>query len=90
MHANLLDTNFEIQFPALVLTVSGGHNDLYLWKKHGNFQLLGSTLDDAAGEAFDKCGRLLGLDYPAGPHLSKMAEKGNRQAFAFPRSMDHS
>ena len=87
MYANMLDNTDEVQFPALVLTVSGGHNDLYLWKGHGDFEKLGGTLDDAAGEAFDKCGRLLNLPYPAGPHVSRLAESGNIKAFDFPRSM---
>jgi N6-L-threonylcarbamoyladenine synthase len=87
MYANVLDNEKEIEFPALVLTVSGGHNELYLWKSHGNFEKLGSTLDDAAGEAFDKCGRLLGLNYPAGPEVEKLSKKGNPKAFNFPRSM---
>jgi len=90
IHANLLDQTEEIQFPALVLTVSGGHNDLYLWKKHGQFKLLGRTFDDAAGEAFDKCGRLLGLNYPAGKEVSDLALKGNKNAFKFPRAMRNS
>lgn len=87
MYANLLDSDTEVEFPALVLTVSGGHNDLYIWKSHGEFQLLGHTLDDAAGEAFDKCGRLLDLDYPAGPKVSALALQGDRKAYDFPRSM---
>jgi N6-L-threonylcarbamoyladenine synthase len=90
MYANLLDNNEAIQFPALVLTVSGGHNDLYLWKSHGQFTKLGETLDDAAGEAFDKCGRLLDLPYPAGPEVSKLAESGNPNAYAFPHPMTSS
>ncbi|MBT4937152.1 tRNA (adenosine(37)-N6)-threonylcarbamoyltransferase complex transferase subunit TsaD, partial [Candidatus Peregrinibacteria bacterium] len=87
MYANLLDNNDTISFPALVLTVSGGHNDLYLWKSHGEFKKLGETLDDASGEAFDKCGRLLGLPYPAGPEVSKLAENGNPNAYNLPRPM---
>lgn len=90
MYANLLETDFEPQFPSLVLTISGGHNDLYLWKSHGEFKKLGHTLDDAAGEAFDKCGRMIDLPYPAGPFIGKLSEQGNAKAFAFPRSMVHS
>jgi len=90
MYANLLDNKESINFPTLVLTVSGGHNDLYLWKKHGDFEQLGRTLDDAAGEAFDKCGRLIGLNYPAGVEVSKLADAGNKEAYKFPRSMINS
>ncbi|HPO05845.1 MAG TPA: tRNA (adenosine(37)-N6)-threonylcarbamoyltransferase complex transferase subunit TsaD, partial [Candidatus Gracilibacteria bacterium] len=87
MYANLLDNDLKPQFPSLVLTVSGGHNDLYLWEDHGKFTRLGYTLDDAAGEAFDKCGRLMGLDYPAGISVSKLSQEGDPKAFHFPRVM---
>lgn len=90
MYANLLDNNEPIQFPALVLTVSGGHNDLYLWKAHGKFTKLGETLDDAAGEAFDKCGRLLDLSYPAGPEVSALAKLGDPHTYPFPHPMAQS
>ncbi len=90
MYANFLDNDEEIQFPVLVLTVSGGHNDLYLWEGHWKFKKLGGTLDDAAGEAFDKCGRLLGLDYPAGREISELSKRGDKDAFKFPRSMINS
>lgn len=63
------------EFPALVLLVSGGHTEIILMKDHGEFQLLGSTLDDAAGECFDKCGRVLGLSYPYGPYIEQEADK---------------
>ena len=76
----------EVQFPVLVLTVSGGHNDLILMKGHGDMETLGTTLDDAAGEAFDKVARLLKLGYPGGPLISKIAEKGSADAFNFPRA----
>lgn len=76
----------EIQFPVMVLTVSGGHNDLILMKGHGDMELIGTTLDDAAGEAFDKVARLLGLGYPGGPAISEAAEKGRRDAYNFPRA----
>lgn len=75
------------QFPLLVLTVSGGHNELILMRGHHDFVKLGETLDDAAGEAFDKVARLLGLGYPGGPVISRLAEKGNPNAFQFPRPM---
>jgi len=65
------------KFPILILTVSGGHNQLILMKDHGSYELLGETLDDAAGEAFDKVARMLGLGYPGGPEIQKIAAKGN-------------
>ncbi len=74
----------EFQFPLLVLTVSGGHNEIYLMKDYGEFEMLGETLDDAAGEAFDKVARMLGLSYPGGPIISKMAEDGDAQRFDLP------
>lgn len=77
-------------FPALCLIVSGGHTELVLMKEHGNYQLVGQTRDDAAGEAFDKTARLLGLPFPGGPSISKAAKTGNAEAIAFPRPMQHS
>ena len=74
-------------FPAIGLLVSGGHTDLILMTGHGKYQYLGGTRDDAAGECFDKSARLLGLPYPGGPAISKLAEKGNPQAFKLPRPM---
>lgn len=74
------------QFPLLALLVSGGHSELNLMSDHLTYQRLGSTLDDAAGEAFDKVARLLGLAYPGGPAIQKAAENGNPQAFNFPRA----
>jgi len=83
-----LDRSEEsIKFPAVILTVSGGHNDLYLMKNHCVFEKLGGTIDDAAGEAFDKVAKLLGLPYPGGPQISKLAERGNSKAFDFPRPL---
>ena len=73
-------------FPCLGLLVSGGHTDLVLFKNHGKYTYLGGTRDDAAGECFDKCARLLGLSYPGGPQLSKLAEKGGN-IFNLPRPM---
>lgn len=86
IYANWLGLNSddEIEFPVVVLTVSGGHNDLALMKSHGSFELIGETLDDAAGEAFDKVARLLGLGYPGGPHISRAAEKGDSSKFKLP------
>lgn len=75
------------RFPLLALLVSGGHSDLVLMKDHLQYQRLGSTLDDAAGEAFDKVARLLGLSYPGGPSIQKASHSGNATAFTFPRAM---
>jgi len=86
IYANWLDRDIdEIKFPILVLTVSGGHNELVLMKGHCDFEVLGETLDDAAGEAFDKVARLLELGYPGGPAISKIAEKGTAK-YKFPRA----
>ncbi|MFZ2681793.1 MAG: tRNA (adenosine(37)-N6)-threonylcarbamoyltransferase complex transferase subunit TsaD [Patescibacteria group bacterium] len=74
-------------FPALALIVSGGHTELVLMKAHGQFERLGETLDDAAGEAFDKVAKMLGLGYPGGPKVAQLAESGNAKAFDFPRAM---
>ncbi len=74
-------------FPFLALLVSGGHTMLIAVRALGDYRLLGTTLDDAVGEAFDKTAKLLGLGYPGGPALAAMAEDGNDRAFAFPRPM---
>ncbi|MBD3270247.1 tRNA (adenosine(37)-N6)-threonylcarbamoyltransferase complex transferase subunit TsaD [Candidatus Peregrinibacteria bacterium] len=89
IYSNWLDLNSidEVEYPVLVLTVSGGHNDLVLLESPLEFKLIGETLDDAAGEAFDKTARILGLGYPGGPAISKAAENGNPHAYAFPRAM---
>ncbi|MCL4559226.1 MAG: tRNA (adenosine(37)-N6)-threonylcarbamoyltransferase complex transferase subunit TsaD [Chloroflexi bacterium] len=76
----------EPKFPLLALLVSGGHTELILINGHLQYQRLGCTLDDAAGEAFDKVARLLGLEYPGGPSIQKAAEEGNPKAFGFPRA----
>jgi N6-L-threonylcarbamoyladenine synthase len=76
----------EPQFPLLALIVSGGHTELVLMNEHLKYQSLGATLDDAAGEAFDKVARLLGLSYPGGPAIQKAAEVGNPAFFNFPRA----
>jgi N6-L-threonylcarbamoyladenine synthase len=70
-------------FPFLCLLVSGGHTQIIRLTNHLEMEILGSTRDDAAGEAFDKCGKLLGLPYPAGPSIDKMASSGNKKAYAF-------
>lgn len=74
----------EPQFPIAILTISGGHNEIILMKDHNDFEVLGESRDDAAGEAFDKVARMLGLGYPGGPAISKIAEKGNSEKFNFP------
>jgi len=85
--ALILKPNTWIEFPALALVVSGGHTDLVLIKNHGELIVLGGTRDDAAGEAFDKIGRLLSLPYPAGPLISKLADKGDPKTYNLPRPM---
>jgi N6-L-threonylcarbamoyladenine synthase len=70
-----------------VLIVSGGHTELILVLQHGVYRRLGATLDDAAGEAFDKVARLLGLSYPGGPAIQRAAEEGDPTAFSFPRAL---
>lgn len=89
IYANWLDLPPEeqVQFPTVILTVSGGHNELVLLKSDMEFELLGETLDDAAGEAFDKVARILNLGYPGGPAIGKAALKGNPRAINFPRAL---
>ena len=70
-------------FPFLCLTVSGGHTQIVLVKSYFDMEVIGETLDDAAGEAFDKSAKILGLDYPGGPIIDKYAKKGNPEAFKF-------
>ncbi len=76
----------EFEFPLLALIVSGGHTELILMRGHGQYQRLGGTLDDAAGEAFDKVGRLLGLPYPGGPAVERAAQTGRPTAYKFSRA----
>ncbi|MFY9463318.1 MAG: tRNA (adenosine(37)-N6)-threonylcarbamoyltransferase complex transferase subunit TsaD [Candidatus Sungiibacteriota bacterium] len=78
-----------IKFPLLALLVSGGHTELVLMQKRGIFKIIGETRDDAVGEAFDKVARILGLKYPGGPEIARLAEKGNPRAYALPRPMLH-
>jgi N6-L-threonylcarbamoyladenine synthase len=73
----------EISFPAIALVVSGGHTNLYLMPKKGEYHLLGKTLDDAAGEAMDKGARLLGYEYPGGPVIDRLAQQGDRKRYPF-------
>ena len=85
IYINLLE--HKIVYPILSLIVSGGHTQLVFSKKLGHYQIIGETLDDAAGEAFDKVAKLLGLKYPGGPEISKLATKGNPSRFDLPRPM---
>lgn len=77
-------------FPFVALLVSGGHTQLMRVAGVGDYELLGETLDDAAGEAFDKSAKLLGLDYPGGPLLARLADHGNAEVFSLPRPLLHS
>src|SRR5918999_559695 len=76
--------NGELPLPAVVLVVSGGHTSLYRVPEPGTYELVGRTRDDAAGEAYDKVARLLGLGYPGGPVLDRLAAEGRDTAFKFP------
>ncbi|OGE18642.1 tRNA (adenosine(37)-N6)-threonylcarbamoyltransferase complex transferase subunit TsaD [Candidatus Daviesbacteria bacterium RIFCSPHIGHO2_02_FULL_41_10] len=84
------DSFKEPTFPCLGLLVSGGHTDLVLFKDHGKYEYLGGTRDDAAGECFDKCARLLNLPYPGGPEIAKLALQGDTLRFNLPRPMINS
>ena len=86
IYANWLSQTIAPKFPIVTLTVSGGHNDLVLLRSHCNYKVLGSTLDDAAGEAFDKVARLIGLGYPGGPEIQKAALKGDPNKYPLPRA----
>ncbi len=79
----------SLELPLVVLLVSGGHTMLVSMEGHGRYRLLGSTIDDAAGEAFDKVGRYLGLGYPGGPAIDRISMEGDPHAIAFPRAMYH-
>ena len=78
------------EFPFVALLVSGGHTQLMRVDGVGRYEILGETIDDAAGEAFDKSAKLMGLPYPGGPHLAKLALEGNPKAYALPRPLMHS
>lgn len=75
-----------IQFPLVCLIVSGGHSDIILMSGHGEYKILARTRDDAAGEAFDKCARAMGLGYPGGPLIDKLAREGDPRKISFPRA----
>jgi tRNA N6-adenosine threonylcarbamoyltransferase len=76
----------EMHFPCVVLVISGGHTQLVAMQRIGHFEEMGATRDDAAGEAFDKIGKMLGIPYPAGPAFEKLARRGDRRAVALPRA----
>ena len=86
LHAAFLEDP-ELALPAVVLLVSGGHTMLVLMTREGRYCLLGQTIDDAAGEAFDKVARFLGLGYPGGPAIDRMARDGDPEAISFPRGL---
>ena len=79
--------NIDIEFPYLLMLASGGHCQILLVRGIGKYELIGQTLDDSAGEAFDKVSKMLGLGYPGGPIVDKRAQNGNPRAFAFPRPL---
>ncbi len=81
--------NPMIPFPSVCLVVSGGHTSLFLVESFTKFSVLGTTKDDAAGEAFDKVAKMLGLGYPGGPHIDRLAAQGNPTAHVFPRGLMH-
>jgi len=83
----LTDEARDFEFPIVTLVASGGHTELYLVKDHLSYEHLGGTLDDAAGEAFDKVGRLLGLPYPGGPAIDDASLQGGEKVFVFPRPL---
>lgn len=85
--ANFL-AHHDLEPPAVCLTVSGGHTELLLVEAFGQYRRLGRTLDDAAGECLDKVGRMLGLPYPAGPEIDRLASIGDTQAIHFPRALE--
>ncbi len=86
IYSNFLG-NHDVKWPAVVLLISGGHTMLVHARGHGDYTILGGTLDDAAGEAFDKVARFLGLDYPGGPEIDRLSLLGDPEAVRFPRSM---
>ncbi len=85
--SHLTSHTSHLTFPFVCLVVSGGHTQLILVKDHGKYETLGRTRDDAAGEAFDKVARFLGIGYPGGPIIDKMSKKGDPEAVDFPRAM---
>lgn len=90
LHAHILASRLEygedLRFPAISFVISGGHTSLFLSRSETDHQPLGATLDDAAGEAFDKVAKLLGLGYPGGPEIDRVSQKGNPTSIKFPRT----
>ncbi|MBK5229072.1 MAG: tRNA (adenosine(37)-N6)-threonylcarbamoyltransferase complex transferase subunit TsaD [Actinobacteria bacterium] len=86
LYSNLL-ADQTAEFPAVALIISGGHTMLVHAKGHGDYEVMGGTIDDAAGEAFDKVARFLGLDYPGGPEIDRLSLLGDPTAIHFPRAM---
>jgi N6-L-threonylcarbamoyladenine synthase len=86
IYANFIE-NKQLEPPLVCLTVSGGHTDLVHMESYGKYKILGRTRDDAAGEAFDKIARVMGLGYPGGPAIDKLAKEGDPKAIDFPRAM---
>ena len=86
VYAAWLDREETPEFPALVLIVSGGHSDVVLMRGHGQYERLGQTVDDAAGEAFDKVARLLGLGFPGGPAIDRLAADAGKTSLKLPRA----
>ena len=86
-HALTVRLSSDVEFPYILLLVSGGHSQFLLVNGVGSYKLLGSTLDDAVGECFDKCAKLLGLGYPGGPVIETRAKNGNALAFNLPKPM---
>ena len=78
----------SLPYPSICLVVSGGHTSIFSITDINSYSLLGSTRDDAAGEAFDKVAKLLGLGYPGGPHIDRLAQQGNADAISFPTRLD--
>lgn len=87
LFATLLESGGEVTYPLVILLVSGGHTLIIAMDGPGSYRLLGQTLDDAAGEAYDKVARYLGLGYPGGPAVDRIAPEGNPDAFGFPRAL---
>ncbi len=90
IHANFIDLKKSIKFPAIVLTVSGGHTNLVLLKGHLKYQIVGETRDDAAGEAFDKGAKMMAIGYPGGPIVAKYAASAKASGINLPRPMINS
>ena len=89
IYSNLMGRDGELEFPFLCLTVAGGHTLLLRIEGHGQYALVGHTRDDAAGEVFDKIARQLGLGYPGGAAIERLAAQGNPEAYSFPRPLIH-